>query len=234
MTRLLAGTVLAAVSAALASANCKPGLDAYSHKDYAAALAQFKAIEKEPCAEYALGVMSEKGNGVPQDYKEAIRWYRMAADQGYALAQFNLGVLYANGFGTAQDFKEALKWYTMAADQGLAIAEYNIGVLHAQGRGVPSSSAEAAKWWLRSAEHGDADAQYSLGYLYEFGGEGFAADPSQAYFWYSVLLSRFPNAAVAMKGRDNVVKKLQPAQVSALDAQVKNWKPAAPAKEPQK
>ena len=37
--------------------------------------------------------------GVPQDYAEAVKWYRKGADQGYARAQHNLGVVYAEGHG---------------------------------------------------------------------------------------------------------------------------------------
>jgi len=40
---------------------------------------------------------------VPQDYKEAVKWYLKAAEQGYALAQFNLGNMYYNGDGVLQD-----------------------------------------------------------------------------------------------------------------------------------
>jgi TPR repeat protein len=35
--------------------------------------------------------MYDNGQGVPQDYATAVRWYRKAAEQGYAKAQFNLG-----------------------------------------------------------------------------------------------------------------------------------------------
>jgi TPR repeat protein len=59
-----------------------------------------------------------KGNGVPQDYAEAMTWYRKAADQSYAGAQFNLGVLYANGNGVQQDYVAALMWLNLAAAQG--------------------------------------------------------------------------------------------------------------------
>ena len=34
------------------------------------------------------------GQGVQKDYKEAVKWYRKAAEQGYAKAQFNLGFMY--------------------------------------------------------------------------------------------------------------------------------------------
>jgi uncharacterized caspase-like protein len=62
--------------------------------------------------------MYENGRGVNQDYAEALKWYRKAADQGYADGQYALGFMYENGRGVTQDYAEALKWYRKAADQG--------------------------------------------------------------------------------------------------------------------
>jgi TPR repeat protein len=45
-------------------------------------------------AQYSLGLAYEKGKGVPQDYQEAVKWYRIAAAQGYAPAEYSLGVAY--------------------------------------------------------------------------------------------------------------------------------------------
>ena len=56
-----------------------------------------------------------KGHGVPQDYAEARKWYRLAAAQGNAEAQFNLGIMYANGHGVPQDYVQAHKWFNLAA-----------------------------------------------------------------------------------------------------------------------
>ena len=58
-----------------------------------------------------------KGDGLPQDAAEAVKWYRKAADQGYAKAQYNLGVCYTQGTGGPQDSAEAVKWYRNAAEQ---------------------------------------------------------------------------------------------------------------------
>jgi TPR repeat protein len=41
--------------------------------------------------------MNAKGQGVTQDYKEAAKWFRLGAEQGYADEQYNLGILYAKG-----------------------------------------------------------------------------------------------------------------------------------------
>ena len=62
--------------------------------------------------------MYDNGKGVAQDYSAAMKWYRMAADQGHANAQLSLGVMYENGRGVAQDHSEALRWLHKAQVQG--------------------------------------------------------------------------------------------------------------------
>ena len=46
----------------------------------------------------------------PQDYKEAIKWYRLSAEQGYADAQYDLGLMYLGELGGMQDKEEAERW----------------------------------------------------------------------------------------------------------------------------
>ena len=62
--------------------------------------------------------MYDKGQGVPRDDAQAVKWYRLAADQGVAKAQTNLGVKYANGRGVPQDDVQAHMWFNLAAAQG--------------------------------------------------------------------------------------------------------------------
>ena len=81
------------------------------------------------------------GEGVPQDYAEAVKWYRLAADQGEASAQSDLGFMYAYGTGVPQDYAEAVKWYRLAAAQGEADAQYNLGLMYCKGQGVPQDYA---------------------------------------------------------------------------------------------
>ena len=59
--------------------------------------------------------MYDNDHGVPEDDKEALKWYRLAAEQGHAKAQYNLGWMYFNGNGVPEDDKEAVKWYRLAA-----------------------------------------------------------------------------------------------------------------------
>ena len=76
--------------------------------------------------QYFLGAMYERGWGVAKDYSEALRLYRLSADQGYADAQNNLGCMYENGFGVAQNRYEAVRLYRMAANQGEESAISNL------------------------------------------------------------------------------------------------------------
>ena len=59
--------------------------------------------------------MYDQGQGVPQNDKEALRWYMKAADQGHAKAQFSTGVMYDQGKGVPQNYKEAFRWFMKAA-----------------------------------------------------------------------------------------------------------------------
>ncbi len=54
------------------------------------------------------------GQGVSQDYAEAVEWFRKAAEQGDAQAQYQLAARYANGQGVALDYMEAHKWANIA------------------------------------------------------------------------------------------------------------------------
>ena len=109
---------------------------------------QTKSLAKQgdANAQYILGLMYDNGKGVPQDYKEAVKWLRMSADQGYALAQCFLGLMYDEGKGVPQDYKEAVKWYRISAEQGEAMAQSILAVMYMNGKGVPQDYKKAYAW----------------------------------------------------------------------------------------
>ena len=69
-----------------------------------------------------MGGLYYYGFGIAKDYKEAMKWYHKAADQGNAAAQYYMGELYYNGFGVDKNYEEGMKWYLKAAEQGDASA----------------------------------------------------------------------------------------------------------------
>jgi TPR repeat protein len=107
--------------------------------------------------------MYSHGPGVPQDYAEALRWYRKAAEQGDANRQDGLASMYSHGRGVPQDYAEAVRWYRKAADHGYAKAQYNLGNMYYYGRGVPPDRAEAERWYHKAADQGDEYVQRALG-----------------------------------------------------------------------
>ena len=121
------------------------GVAAYKRGDYATALREWHPLAEQgnAGAQYNLGVMYDKGEGVTQDNAEAVKWYRKAAEQGVAEAQYNLGLMYRNGLGVPQDNAEAVKWYRKAAEQGDARAQVVLGTMYELGRKVPHDHVQA-------------------------------------------------------------------------------------------
>ncbi|MGP8201252.1 MAG: trypsin-like peptidase domain-containing protein [Limisphaerales bacterium] len=138
-----------------------------------------RAAKGEAAAQSELGLMYDLGQGVAQDYAEAVNWFRIAAEQGNPRAQLLLGLHYQNGDGVRQDYAEAVKWLRKAAEQGGAEAQYSLGVCYDLGHGVRQDYAEAVKWYLKAAGQGDAMAQYNLGVCYSRG-QGVPQDDAEA------------------------------------------------------
>ena len=77
-----------------------------------------EAKDGDAVAMVNLGVMYANGEGVVKDDKEAVKWYRKAAELGNAGAMNNLGFKYANGEGVIEDAVEAYGWFNVAAANG--------------------------------------------------------------------------------------------------------------------
>jgi TPR repeat protein len=98
-----------------------------------------------------------RGEGVPQNDKEGVRWARLAAEQGDAESQSALGSAYALGEGVPQDYKEGVRWLTLAAQQGAPHAQVALAVLYEQGEGVPQDYAQAHMWYNLAGASGNPD-----------------------------------------------------------------------------
>ncbi len=129
--------------------------------------------------QYNMGVVSMER----EEYENAVRYFRKAAEQGHAQAQNNLGVCYANGKGVEKDVYEAVKWYRKAAEQRYVLAQYNLGVCYENGKGVEKDVYEAVKWYRKAAEQKYASAQFNLGGCYA-NGAGVEKDMDKAVKWY--------------------------------------------------
>lgn len=113
-------------------------------------------------AQFDLGVIYGRGEGVPENFAKALEWCQKAAEQKYAPAQYQLGKLYAHGAGVSKDAAKALEWYQKAAAQGYADAQFNLGWMYDQGNGVPKDTAKVVEWWQKAAAQGHVDAEIRL------------------------------------------------------------------------
>ena len=103
------------------------GLDAADRGDFAIALREWTPLAEQGNvgAQFNLGQMYRRGQGVPRDDQAAVKWWTLAAEQGHADAQYNLGVMYYNGVGVLEDYVYAHVWWNIAASSGRKDASEN-------------------------------------------------------------------------------------------------------------
>ncbi|MSU60997.1 MAG: sel1 repeat family protein [Pedosphaera sp.] len=188
-----------------------------------------KAEAGDSLAENRLGEIYAEGKQVRQDYPEAIKWYRKAADKGFAKAEYNLGVLYEIGQGVPRDEAEAARWYRKAADQGHSDSQYNLAAMYGLGRGVKRDPKEAFKWYERAAEQGDALACYNLAERYERA-KDVGQDLVEAYKWHSLAAERgLKDGAVA---KANLARNLNSTQLAEARRRMEEFKSRPKANRP--
>lgn len=137
------------------------------------------AEQGDETAQVTLGGMYISGQGVTQDYQQAVKWLKLAAEQGNTEAAYNLGVFYDT---VEQNYPEAFKWYKIVAEQGDTDAQTNIGVMYELGQGVTQSYQEAFNWFEKAAKQGNVTAQANLGKMYYLG-NGVTKNLSKSYMW---------------------------------------------------
>ena len=127
------------------------------------------ADKNDADAQFELAEAYRTGTNVTENFVEALRWYRAAAELGLADAQNNLGAMYLAGMGTDKNTVDAAYWYQKAAEQSQMHAQFNLAMLYLLGNGVAQSDENAAHWLHTAAEQGDLEAICQLGTLYQLG-----------------------------------------------------------------
>jgi TPR repeat protein len=117
------------------------------------------------------------------------------------------------------------------AAQGSAFAQDHLGGMYEFGLRVPQDYIEAVKWYRRAAEQGYPSAQSSLGFNYIIG-QGAPRNFLQAHKWLNLAGSRFTEADkeardLAVKARDEIARRMTPAQVIEAQTLAREWKPSS-------
>ena len=113
-------------------------------------------------SQYELGLMYYKGQGVDQNYGEALKWFRLAARKGFDKAQYYLGLMYFEGRGVSPNFEVALYLFSKAANQGHAGAQFSLGEMYISGKGANKNFVAAYAWTSLAFDNGYDQAKQNL------------------------------------------------------------------------
>jgi TPR repeat protein len=118
--------------------NDLPGSESYQkalgfmiEKNYPEALPPLEdaAQQNNPEAQYQLGLLFARGDGVAQNYPAAHEWLLRAAMEGHPKAQYYLGQMYSQGDGVEVNPREGFVWFWLAASNGDKDSKYYMKVL---------------------------------------------------------------------------------------------------------
>lgn len=127
--------------------------DAYESGNYQLALEEWLILAEQgnAPAQFNVGQMYRRGQGVPQSNATAVEWWELSANQENSHAQTNLGSMYQYGRGVSKNYETAVKWFVLASEQGNASAQVKLGLMYANGQGVTQDNDRALMWWYISA-----------------------------------------------------------------------------------
>lgn len=103
---------------------------------------------------------------VEQDYKQAFKYYEMAANQNDNVAVNNLGSLYYSGIGTPRDIIKATQMFSKAAELGNTEAMVNLAFIYISEEGDFYRPNEAIELFRRASSTQNPTADFMLGYAY--------------------------------------------------------------------
>ncbi|MFZ6760399.1 tetratricopeptide repeat protein [Undibacterium sp. Ji50W] len=216
MTKLLIAMLLGSGIAVCAYAGVKEGTAAYRTNNFDVALKELRpaAQEGDAAAQNMLGAMYQYGKGVPQDYVQAVDWYKKAAMQGETVAQYNLGFMFKNGLGVKQDYMQAKDWYLKAATKGDPLAMNNLGSI----MDLLNEPIQAMNWFRKSASLGNARAMFNI--AGKFCGERENQQVQDLILCYSLrkLVATIEPVKKAIDARDKVAGKLSKPQIAEGDS----------------
>ena len=112
----------------------------------------------DPDLSYKMALKHEREN----NFEEAAKHYKAAADKGHSKAQCNYGCFLEDGKGVSQSFTEAVRYYKMSADQGNTTGMCNYGCCLETGKGIEKNLDEAIKYYKLSAGKGNKYGKMNL------------------------------------------------------------------------
>ena len=144
-----------------------------------------------------------------------------AAKQAAAANQAAARELAAISAFDSGDYATAIPWYREKAEEGDATGQRRLAEMLQSG-GSPKQIIEAVSWFTKAAEQGDAAAQNSLADAYAKG-VGVGVNYGEAYMWFTLASER--GIQSGGMSRDQVARKMSPAEVTEAVRRAGHWKP---------
>lgn len=165
-----------------------------------------------------LGRMHFRGEGIPKDAAQAMKWLKSSAAKGNARGLYHLAELHQNGFGVPVNHAEYAKLLRQAADRGSADAMAELGQCHEYGSGIGWDPAQAKSWYEKASEQPKSrfypmtlawmhqngsgfpkDAEAAFEFAKQATGQGYADGPRRMgmHFLNGIGVPKNPQAALA-------------------------------------
>ena len=148
-------------------------------------------------AMYMVGYMYLHGIGTEKSEEEAMKWLKMASDNGYEEAVELLTIL-ARCFYTSLPMVAPIPMSDSIQDRaeaGEAEAQYQMGLNYIYGTDVPKDASKAAFWFSKAAEQGYLPAKREIGILLA-SGEGVEPDMERAVQYLSEAADQLDPSAL--------------------------------------
>lgn len=217
--------VLALLTAPAWAGDLTTAAAAWQAEDFAKAYEELKvqAADQDADALFLIGLMHDRGLGVPRNKDEAFFWYRAAAALGHEVSRSAIGSMHLLGSGAPKNNERAAAWFRGAAERGNVVGQYNLAVAFHTGSGVGRDYERAAHWYRLAAESGLADAQFQLASM-QFLGQGIAPDYVDAYYWFTRASEGGREEAAEVR---NLLSKLMTdAQIWEAEDRLGQWREA--------
>ena len=171
----------------------KDAVGRYISDDYVASLKNFSKITVNhwnPVVIFIIGYMYSKGQGTPQNYEEADRFFQLARKEINSDLQLLIGKMYLYGQGVHKNNEKANELIFLSARNGNSDAENFLGYLYQHGIIVYRDLERAFGWYETSAKKGNPNGAIILGLLYR-DGEGVEQNHIKSHMWFNLAQSSF-------------------------------------------
>jgi TPR repeat protein len=145
------------------------------------------------------------------NYREALKWYTKAAENGSIYAQSGLAFLYQHGLGVNIDYTKAIDLYTQAARMRNVKAQISLGCIFRKGEIVDKDLAKATEWYKRATKEGSQVTQNCLDLL-----DGISTNDGTTRLLEKESPKRYFKKGLCSRLRDDVDTITEPVKLNAF------------------